>query len=224
MDVSPGLRMAVEVDARMTEDGELVAFHDVDLARVLGVRRCVRAETAAALSRLSEERRGVGVPTLDAALEASGALEVVIDAHDADRSFVEAFVRWLARLEPVAKERLTVASEHARVVHAVRSRCPGVRTAATALEIVLGCALASLGLGARLPRERAWMVPEAHRGIRIATREFARAAAAGGDCFWVWVVDDANAAARLRAQGATGVFTTAPGTLCEALARRAPSK
>jgi hypothetical protein len=63
------------------------------------------------------------------------------------------------------------------------------------------------------------MVPARHRGIEVVTPDFSESARRGGDELWVYVVDDAAEARRLRTLGASGCFTTRPRALCAELAR-----
>jgi hypothetical protein len=61
------------------------------------------------------------------------------------------------------------------------------------------------------------MVPVRHAGIEVATSRFVSSARKWGDDVWVFVVDDAPEASRLRALGVTGCFTTRPAALAGAI-------
>lgn len=217
LEVRPGFALALEIDVRLCADGELVALHDATLERTTNGRGAVRSIASSALGALVAGPRGERVPTLDAVLEASGELELVLEAHDDDPAFEHCFVRWLAAQPSRTRERLIVASERDAVVHAVRRAELGVRTAATAREGLLSLLCAYTGLVAAMPRGHAWFVPPRHRGLGVTTARWLGAVRRHGDPVWVWVIDSASEARRLAELGATGVFTTRPRALLHEL-------
>jgi glycerophosphoryl diester phosphodiesterase len=215
-----GARLAVEVDVRLSADGALVALHDATLERSTDGSGRVREHT---LRRLRELRVGAAqewIPLLEEVSEQVGEHELVVEAHDSDVPAARALVRCLGRLSARERRRVIVASEHGVVVRAVRSLDPSLRTAASAREAWQKLICARLGLARWAPRGYVWMVPARHRGLEVVTAGFAESVRRAGDALWVYVVDDASEALRLRALGASGCFTTRPRALCAELARR----
>ena len=215
-----GARLAVEVDVRLSADGMLVALHDATLERSTDGLGLVRECSLRRLRELRVGPRQEWIPLLEEVSEQVGEHELVVEAQDADVPAAQALVRCLGRLTARARQRVIVASEHSAVVRAVRQLDPSLRTAASAREVWQKLLCARLGLARWAPGGYTWMVPARHRGLEVVTACFARSARRGGDELWVYVVDDAAEALRLRALGATGCFTTRPRALCADLARR----
>ncbi len=70
----------IELDVRLSKDGELVVFHDPTLNRVCGVDGRVIDRTAEELSRMSLAGTGEGIPTLKQVLELiDGAVPMLIE-------------------------------------------------------------------------------------------------------------------------------------------------
>ena len=205
----------VELDVLCCATGEVIVFHDDDLARLGG-----RPERIADLpyAQLRELRlsSGAALPTLDEALEACGPrLLVNVElktttgllggpiAALADR--VAAIVRGAA-----AGDRVLVSSFHPLAVRAWMRRAPDVPAA-----------LLFEG-GSGLPLRRAWasvwLRPFAlHPEWTLCTREAVGRWHARGYAVNVWTVDDP---ARLRAladMGVDGVITNDPAAARKAL-------
>jgi len=210
-------RLALEIDVRLSADGALVAHHDATLERTTNGKGLVRAQPFERLRQLSAGPGGEPMPRLEEVYERIGDHELVVELHDSEPIVVHELVRTLARLPPAARQQLILASEHTGVVRALRDLDPGLRTAATAPEAWRKLLLERLRLERWAPRGHVWMVPARHRGVQVVTRRFAESAARAGDDVWVFVVDDAQEALRLRRLGASGCFTTRPRALCRAL-------
>jgi glycerophosphoryl diester phosphodiesterase len=215
-----GARLAIEVDVRLSADGMLVVLHDATLERSTDGRGLVREQS---LRRLRELRVGPGqewIPLLEEVSEQVGEHELIVEAQDADVPAARALMRCLGRLSARERRRVIVASEHTAVLRAVRSLDPSLRTSASAREVWRKLICARLGVARWAPSGHLWMVPARHRGLDVVTACFADCVRRGGDELWVYVVEDAAEALRLRALGASGCFTTRPRALCAELARR----
>jgi glycerophosphoryl diester phosphodiesterase len=215
---APGTRVAVEVDVRLSADNRVVVIHDALLERTTNGRGLVRAEPLERLRRLEAGPGGERIPTLEDVLDLVGERELVVEAHDSSQRMAQALADSLRRAAR-PRRRVIVASEHGNVIEAVRALEPSLSTAATVRAAWSGLLLTRLHLDRWLPRGAPWMLPETHRGLRVVTPRFARAAARAGDELWVYVVDQAAEALRLRGVGATGVFTTTPAALSAELSR-----
>ena len=215
----PGTSFAVEVDVRLSADGVLIAMHDATIDRTTQGRGPVRAWRLRDLRGLLAGPRGERVPSLDEVLEARGDLELVIEPHEGGPDMTRTLIRQLRSLKPSVKDALLVASEIDTVVHAVRASGVGVRTAATAREALRKVLFERLRAEHLLGSGHLWMVPEHHHCLRVVTDRFVQSARLQGDSVWVFVVNEVEAAVRLRARGVSGVFTSRPRALSVALRR-----
>jgi glycerophosphoryl diester phosphodiesterase len=179
----------------------------------------VRRRFVEELRRLKAGPDGERVPTLLEVLEAAGEQPLLLDLHEDDVVAATALCRDLAPLGSSQRERLWIASEHGRVIEAVRQLDPMLRTAATKREAWNKLLLGSVGLGRLAARGKVWIVPERHAGLAIVTRRFVADAREAGDSVWVFVVDDASTMRRLRGLGVSGCITTRPAGLLAALER-----
>jgi len=211
-----GFEIAVEVDVRLSADGVPVVIHDARLERTTSGRGLVRAHAVAELRRL-QTGSGEAIPRLDEVLELCRGRTLVIDAHDAQPETAERLFTTLRRQGESAIAHAIVASEHGRLLGALRAREPRLRTSASKLEAYQKLLCSRLGVARFGPRGRTFMVPVRHAGIEIATARFVSGARRFGDDVWVFVVDDAAELGRLRALGVTGCFSTRPGALARAL-------
>lgn len=214
-----GVEVAIEVDLRLSAERQLVALHDARLERTTDGHGLVRRRAVRELRGLKAGPRGERVPVLLEVLEAAGDRPLLLDLHDNDIAAAAAVSRELARLREPQRERICVASEHGRVVEALRRLNPTLRTAATKREAWRKLLLGRIGLARHAARGHVWIVPERHAGLRVVTPHFVEQARVTGDAVWVFVVDDAGTLARLRGWGVMGCVTTRPGHLAAALAQ-----
>ena len=214
-----GCELAIEVDLRLSGDDQFVALHDASLERTTNGRGTVRRHSLRELCRLTAGPRAELVPSLFDVLEAAGDSRLLLELHDDDVAAAAALARSLARVQPRQRERLWVASEHGRVIDALRRADPALRTAATKREAWGKLLLGRVGLARLAPRGHVWVVPERHAGWQVVTPRFVEEARVAGDAVWVFVVDDAVALRRLRGWGVAGCLTTQPALLISALAQ-----
>lgn len=213
-----GCELAIEVDLRLSGDDQFVALH-ASLERTTNGRGRVRRHSLRELRRLTAGPKAELVPTLFEVLDAAGDSRLLLDLHDHDVVAAAALARSLARLQPRQRERLWVASEHGRVINALRHADPALRTAATKREAWAKLLLGRVGLARLAPRGHVWVVPERHARWQVVTPRFVEEARVAGDAVWVFVVDDAVALRRLRSWGVGGCLTTRPAELTAALAQ-----
>ncbi|MGE0046985.1 MAG: glycerophosphodiester phosphodiesterase family protein [Hyphomonadaceae bacterium] len=71
--------LGVELDVRLSADGEAVVFHDDTLDRMTSARGYTSSRTAAELSRLRLRGSDEGIPTLGEALEALADAPVLVE-------------------------------------------------------------------------------------------------------------------------------------------------
>jgi len=113
----------VELDVRGTRDGQVVVFHDDDLARLASDRR----EVAALDQRDLPSVGGAPIPTLDEALDLvlAAGLEVNVEVKGAP----EQTAAVLARRGERDRGMIIVSSFLAEALDVVRARLPSVRLA-----------------------------------------------------------------------------------------------
>lgn len=218
-DFPPWARLAIEVDLRLTADGAFVAFHDATLERTTDGRGPVRSQSVSALKRLRAGPADERIPTLDEVLGAGFAGDLILDVHDPSDEALRRLLEKMRQIPAETTERIIVASEHARVVHGVRNALPRVRTSATPAEAWRKLVCGWLGLKVSLGHGRIYMVPLAHRGLRVVTRRFVRGTAAGPADVWAYGLSEPEQVLALRAIGVTGCFSTRPRAFGAALLR-----
>ncbi len=211
-------RLAIEVDVRASSDGALVCLHDAFLERTTDGSGPVAARSRDAIRRLSAGPNGERVPLLEEVFEQVQEHEIVVDVHERNANAAGVLVRLIRRFDAGTRERILLASEHTSVVRALRTLDPGLRSAATKVEVWQKLLLGHLRLDGWSPSGHPWIVPETHRGLRVISASFSRSAAERGDDVWAFVLNRPEDVLRLREQGVTGCFTTCPRRLVAALA------
>ncbi len=214
-----GVEVGLEIDLRLSADGRFVALHDARLERTTEGRGLVRERSLHELCRLKAGPHGERVPSLPEVLEAAGDCPLLLEIHDNSSAAATAICHELAGIPSPRRQHLWVASEHTRVVNAVRRLDPRLRTAATKREAWAKLLLGWAGLARFAARGHVWVVPERHAGLQVVTERFIAEAQAARDSVWAFVVDDAATLERLRAWGVGGCLTTLPARLIAALAR-----
>ncbi|MGC5615285.1 glycerophosphodiester phosphodiesterase family protein [Georgenia sp. Z1491] len=219
------LGVVMETDARLTADGEVVLFHDDDLARTTTADGPLEARTWAEVRALSVEGGGpparlvdvlaahpdlrlnidaktdeVAVPLTDVLHDAGATARVCLAAFSDDRlARMRERLDVAASLGPASVARLVVGSVLPVVGHRLVRRLPGPEDGVVAVQ-----------------------VPERHRGIPVVTTRFVAAAHRRGLQVHVWTVDDRADMERLLDLGVDGIITDRPSLLIDVLDRRGP--
>ena len=224
---------AVEIDVHASADGHLVAIHDPTVDRTtdgtgeveemrLAEIRALDAGYAftADLGRTFPFRgRGVAIPTLDAAVEAAGALPVVIEVKSTRAGL--ALAEWLRarRASDGDGGRFIVGgferSDVAPAAAEAESRC------ATRADLIPFILLGKLGLPGPLPEGiDAVMLPIRKGPLRLVTPRFVRRAHREGLGVFVWTIDRPPVMRRLLDIGVDGLISNVPGRVRRILAER----
>lgn len=206
---------AVELDVRLSRDGEVVVIHDPTVDRTTSGHGSVHQLRAADLERLDAGARftpdagrsfpyagrGVGVPRLADVVEMLPGVPLLIEIK------VAAALRpTVALLEHLgAVDRSVVASADWRAVAPARGG--RLRTGASSRDAAL--LLVSRSAPRRLPYETL-CIPQRHWGIPIPIGILSRRAKRAGTLTHVWTVNDAAAARRLWRLGVSGIITDVP--------------
>ena len=215
---------AVELDVRLSRDGEVVVMHDPTVTRTTDGAGRVDELDASALARLDAgarftidggrtfpfRGRGIGVPRLADLIPALGAMPLIIEVKVA-----AALAPTVALLERLgALERAIVAaSSHDAVAPARGGR---LRTGASTRDATM--LLLAPVRPRRLPYE-VLCVPERHHGIPLPMRRLVARARGAGAMTHVWTVNDPARAERLWALGVAGIITDLPDVMVAARSR-----
>jgi glycerophosphoryl diester phosphodiesterase len=215
----------LEMDVRLTADGEVVVIHDATVDRTTDGSGAVAAHTLARLGALdagagfrdlegrpSFQGRGVRVPTFAEVLEAFPGMRLNVEAK-----CPEVAGPLVARIETHgARDRVLVAAEH----EANRRGARGYRGpwGASRRQLRLFWVLHRTLLGALYtPRVDALQVPPRFRGREVVTARFVAEGHRRNLPVHVWVVDDPDEMRRLLALGVDAIQTDRPDLLARVL-------
>ncbi|MBP1325403.1 glycerophosphoryl diester phosphodiesterase [Leucobacter exalbidus] len=230
----------VETDCHLTLDGEVVLFHDADLARVTGDPRKIADVTLAELAAIMAEQGGV--ITLGAALAAYPTTRFNVDvkagaaaeqigqlvAPHAHRvlltSFADAF-RTRALAAAAAAEATGAAAgaapaasiaEPADPQPAIR-RAPAASPGQRGVIRILLAVLTGIGVARALRGFDALQIPERQGPLRVLTPRLLRAAHRHGVEVHVWTVNDPDQMRALIDLGVDGIVTDRADVAIEVL-------
>ena len=219
------LGVVMETDARLSADGEVVLFHDEDLARTTGVAGPVEHLPWSAVAELSVHGGGAPARLVDV-LAAHPDLRLNIDAKT--DAVVDPLVAVLG--DAGAADRVCLAAFSGQRLSRIRSALPAFTSLSPAEvgALVAGSVLPLVGrvLTALVPGPDdgavALQVPERYRGVPVVTRRALAAAHRLGLQVHVWTVDERADMERLLDMGVDGIITDRPSLLLEVLDRRGP--
>lgn len=215
----------LEMDVRLSRDGEVMVVHDATVDRTTDGSGAVAALTAVEIQRLdagarfrdpggraSFRGRGVVVPRFEDVLLALPHARLNVEAKEAP--VAEPLVDIVRRHG--AEARVLVAAEHEASRRSVRGY-PGPWGASRA-HVGRFWLLHRLPGGAGyVPAVDVLQVPERWRGLPVVTPRFIRAAHARNIPVQVWTVDDPDRMRRLLAWGVDGIQTDRPDLLARVL-------
>jgi len=224
----------LEMDVRLTRDGEVVVIHDETVDRTTDGSGPVGGFTYAELARLDAGHRfvdpdghptfrgqGVIVPRFEDVLLACPDMRLNVETKEAQ--VAGPLVELIRRHR--AEDRVLVAAEYERSRYAARGY-PGP-WGASRHHIFLFWLLHRLpGGGPYLPDADILQVPEAWLGLPVVTPRFIREAHRRNLPVQVWTVDDPGAMRRLLEWGVDGIQTDRPdllaAVLCDVAGRPRP--
>jgi glycerophosphoryl diester phosphodiesterase len=224
----------LELDVRMTRDGEVVVIHDATVDRVTDGSGAVAGMT------LDEVRcfdagysfspdggrtfpyrgRAVRIPTLAEVYEEFPDIYVNADIKEAQPEAEEAVLSVIK--DAAAEGRTLVASTDHAVLRRFRKVSGGhISTGASRREIAAFYVLSRLHLEALVsPAYEALQVPVEHRGIKLVTPRFVRAAHSRGVRVDVWTINDVAEMNQLLDLGVDVIMTDRPEVLESLLRER----
>lgn len=215
----------LELDVRLTADGEVVVIHDATVDRTTDGSGPVSRLRYAELARLdagyhfrdpsgaaSFRGTGVSVPLFDTVLRAFPHARLNVEAKE---SVVAAPLVDLVRRHG-AEERVLVAAEYERNRHGARGY-PGPWGASRHHVLLFLLSHRFPRGGPYTPAADVLQVPEHWKGRRIVTPRFVREAHRRNLPVQVWTVDDPQTMRRLLAWGVDGIQTDRPDLLARVL-------
>jgi glycerophosphoryl diester phosphodiesterase len=221
---------ALETDAWLTRDGQVVISHDGSGQRMTGVdkRVCscdlteVRSWDAGFGFVDGQGRRpfagqGIQIPTLEELLGELPGASLNVDLKDGSLAMIDAVLSVVRRAG--AEDRVLLASFSSRTLRRLRRRGwrgpTGMGQASVAWLAFAPMRLLRLfppgGTRAQLPVK----VP----GMRLATETFIARCHAAGLAVDFWTINDPCEALRIAAMGADGIMTDDPATMAPALGK-----
>jgi glycerophosphoryl diester phosphodiesterase len=218
----------LELDIRLTRDGEVVVIHDADLRRTAGIERLVAEMDSTAVLAADAGRnfsrdgvnfpfrdKAIRVPTLREVLQACPAQRVIIEIKPKTPDIVRPTLRIVE--ECGMSRRVLIASEHHTPLDAVRALAPALPTNLSSHEV--GLFVMSLAPGANpcTPAGDALQIPPEHLSWQLVTPASVAEAHRLGLEVHVWTVDEIPAMRALLALGVDGIITNYPSRLLEVL-------
>jgi glycerophosphoryl diester phosphodiesterase len=214
----------LELDIRLTRDGEVVVIHDATVDRVTDGSGAVAGMTLDEVRRLDAgysfspdggrsfpyRGREVRIPTLAEIYEEFPDTCVNADIKEAQPGAEEAVLSVIQEAD--AEGRTLVAStDHAVLRRFRKVSGDRVSTGASRREIAAFYVLSRLQLEALVsPAYEALQVPVEHRVIKLVTPRFVRAAHSRGVRVDVWTINDAAEMRRLLDLGVDVIMTDRP--------------
>ena len=222
----------LEMDLRLSSDGELVVIHDSTLQRTTNGDGGVAEHTLEHLQALDAgyhwsadggqsypyRAQGIAIPTFAAVLERFPKIPKVVEIKVPDVG-MEALV-CEALTAHQQRDRVIVGSFYDRSLQLFREQCPGVATSAGPGSVRLLVALNWLGLGGLLsPSYQALQIPERHGELEVASASLLQTAALRGLNVQLWTINEQPDMRRLLDRGAHALITDYPDRALQVLGR-----
>lgn len=197
----------IETDCHVTADGDVVLFHDPDLARLNGDARAVADIGTRELRMIFADHGGL--------LTAAEALDAFPDTRFNIDVKADAAAEPLGEIVAPHAHRVLVTSfsdaRRRKALAAALGAGAGIRPATSggSRTIAAMAALSALRLSpARILREiDALQIPERHSGIRVLTPALIRTAHRHGVEVHVWTVNESHDMTRLIGAGVDGIVS-----------------
>lgn len=214
---------AIELDVRLSRDGEVVVIHDATVDRTTNGSGSVDGFTARELAgldagfRFSTDRgrsfpfrgQGVGIPRLADVIDTVGSMPLLIEIKTSPA--LRPTVELLERMG--AADRSVVAAMSIDAVAPARGG--RLRTGAAAKDAA--ALLFAVRAPVKLPYE-ALCIPPRYFGIPIPVAFLARRARRCGTATHVWTINDPLHARRLWRAGVAGIVTDVPDVMAGVMA------
>ena len=204
----------LEIDVRLSRDGEVIVIHDERVDRTCDAQGRVRDKSLSALKKLnashhytdldgrSHRQPGTPLITLSELFEYLPQATINIDIKDNAKEAAVAVANTIKKADRVST--VNVGSFHAQALAHFRNALPEVTTAASQSEVAQ--LYFKRGLYQRIGFEFL-QIPLRYMGIPLATRSFIQHATQRGIRTVYWTINDKNTMQQLIELGVTGFVT-----------------
>jgi glycerophosphoryl diester phosphodiesterase len=191
----------LELDVRLSRDGEVVVMHDPTVNRTTPGEGPVSRFTADELARWR-------VPRLSDVLPRYPGASLIIEMKEREPALAQKVVDLVRRY--AAQDRVALGSFHIEPLRLARRIEPRIPTGASKPEIRLALYASYIALPPRWAAYQVLQVPERSRGRRVVSRRFVRAAHKAGLAVQVWTVDREADIRRLIGWGVDAIISDRP--------------
>ncbi|MCP4005359.1 MAG: glycerophosphodiester phosphodiesterase [bacterium] len=218
----------LEMDCHASSDGEILIFHDADLARTSDGEGPLKEHSFAELQRLDAgyhfspdagrthpfRAAGVRIPKLSQVLDAFPEARINLEIKQEEPEIAEEVVRLLVRAG--ALDRTLLAAEEESIMERLRKLDPGTALGSSLADcIAFVQAAAEDRMDSFQPRGDALQIPATALGKPLVTKELVAAAHHHGLLVHVWTINDPAEMKKLLALGVDGLMSDFPGRLIE---------
>ena len=222
----------LEIDVRLTSDGEFVVIHDSKVDRTTEGTGEVSAMTVGELKSLDAGHdfttdggatfpyrgKGVTVPTLAEVLAEFPSSNINIEAKQVGAEHASAFCADVRA--GGSPERIVVASVSGAFLQSFRGLCPEFPTSASLAEVTAFLTYQKIGVTRSFsPEMSAMQVPMRLPIVDIVSSDFVTSARERGLEVHVWTVNDEQRMRELIGLGVDGIITDRPDILISLLAQ-----
>jgi len=216
----------LEIDARVSKDGEFVVVHDSTVDRTTEGTGRVEEKSVAELKSLDAgfkftkdngasfpfRGKGLRIPTLLETLGRYKGQNINIEIKQAPAEKARALCMTLrGRIDP---KNTVIASASSDFLYPFRTECPEFTTSATFTEVLDFLTRYKLGVSSSYsPVMRFLQIPSGFRYLTILDEGFASSARSKGVGVHVWTVNDEKEMRRMIRLGVDGIITDKPDLL-----------
>lgn len=211
----------LEMDVRLTRDGEVAVCHDARLDRTCDARGAIADLMAWELGKVDAGYRfspgdgthpyrgcGIAVPLLRDVVVRYPGMWLIVELKDDTPAMAKAAVDVVR--EAGALERVCFGSFFSSVLREVRRLEPRATTSGGRSEVFWAVTFARAGLLPPFRGYKALQVPERREDVLVVTPGLLRGARRAGVPVQVWIVDRPDDIRRLLGMGVSGIITDRP--------------
>jgi glycerophosphoryl diester phosphodiesterase len=191
----------LELDVRLSRDGEAVVLHDRLLDRTTRATGPVGDRTAAELAAFD-------VPSLRDVLARYSRTRIIIELKEPGTALARTVIEEVHRAQAV--ERVCLGSFSAGALRAARAIDPQVATSGGRMDVRLALYRSWINLGPGRVPYQAFQVPEISGNTRVVSPRFVKLAHRAGLVVQVWTVDQPDDIGRLLEWGVDGIISDRP--------------
>ena len=224
----------LELDVRLSKDGQVVVHHDAALDRTTNATGPVADRTAAELAMVDAGYRfqpddgaatfpfrsmGIGIPTLATVFERYPGVPLIIELKLASAELARRTLELATAAG--ALDRIAIGSFSGEALRAARELAPRVRTGAGREETRWALYRSWVGWPLGRPCYQEFQVPERSGRTTVVSRRFVEHAHRAGVAVKVWTVDEEADMHRLLDWGVDGLISDRPDIAVAVVSARA---